>query len=250
MASEQLTYYRDSGAGNAFVGEPDQVSSTGPGGGGTALITRGWDTTLKRMTRRLQITGTGAFNFQQFDGINSDRDPAAFFPLMPPNNLIYRIRAGIAAEYVSGTGVSRVGWGTMLSWSNLLLGANAAAVADDAFIGFLWYQVGATSVNWRAVAANHAGVNQFDKDTGLIAPDVPYSMRIDFDGRIGKRNVKWFIDEVEVASFTPGNDALGGSDTAIHRLIMGVNAQNGNVCAGHSEMIGGPSLELIVQEGV
>lgn len=196
---------------------------------------------------RDQVTGTGASHYQTFNGIVSAHDPAALFPLMPPSNLLYRIRAGIAAEYVSGAGVSRVGFGVTKLWSNLLLGAPGAAL-DLGFIGFLWYQIGSTPVNWRAVAANHLGENKFDTDTGKVAPDQPYNMRIDFDARLGARKILWFIDEVEVASFTPGDDVLGGTNT-ITWMGMGVNAQQGNVCAGHTEMLGQIGWELIVQDG-
>jgi hypothetical protein len=200
------------------------------------------------MTRRTQITGLGVFNYQVFEGATPARDPAAFYPLMPPNNMLYRLRGGVAAEYVSGTGVSRVGFGVMKGWSNLLRGAPAADL-DLGFIGFLWYQVGSTPTNWRAVAANHAGDNRFDVDTGEVADGVPYNMRIDFDGRLGQRTIKYFIDEVEVASYAPLAGELGGSTVAAIRVGFGVNAQNGNVCAGHYEMMGAAGWELLVQEG-
>ena len=249
MPTEHLIYYRTSGGDKKIVGSPPQTSSAGPGGGGSSVTTRGWRSTLKRMTRRDEVTGFGAAHYQVWQGITAQHDPAAFFPLMPPNNMIYRVRGGIAAEYVSGTGVSRVGFGVMKNWKETLLGA-PAALLDPGFIGFLWYQSGSTSVNWRAVAGNHAGDNKFDQDTGQTAPDVPYNMRIDFDGRIGKRVITWFIDEKQVASFTPGDDVLGGGDVARMRMGLGVNSQNGNVCAGHSEMLGQIGWELMVQEGL
>ena len=245
MASEHLIFYRDTGGGNAFLGAPQQLGSSN-GAAGTAVVTRAWRSLLKRRTERNQLTASS--NFQVFKGIVSNRDPAALFPLMPPSNLIYRIRAGVAAEYVSGAGVSRVGWGVMKTWRETLLGAPSAAL-DPGFIGFLWYQVGASSVNWRAVAADHAGTNLFDVDTGKVAPDVPYNMRIDFDNRLGERKILWFIDEVEVASFTPGDGVLGGTDGATMRMGLGINAAAGNVCAGHYEMLGEIGWELLVQEG-
>lgn len=248
MPSEQLIAYRDTGGGNFFVGQAQVTGSSGPGGGGAVVFSRGWDSTLKRHARRAQVTGFGIFNFQIFEGATPARDPAAFYPVMPPNNMLYRIRAGIAAEYVSGPNVSRVGFGVFKQWSNLLLGAPAAPL-DLGFIGFLWYQVGAASVNWRAVAADHLGVNRFDVDTGVIAPGIPYNLRVDFDGRLGQRTIKYFIDEVEVASYTPLTGELGGVNTGAMRVGVGVNAANGNVCAGNYEMLGGVGWELLVQEG-
>ena len=224
------------------------TGSSGPGGNGSLLTARGWDSTLKRQRKRDQVTATGAANFQAFTGVVSQHDPSAFFPLQPPNGLIYRIRDCIAAEYVSGPGVSRVGFGLGISWSNLLLGAPSAAL-DLGFIGFLWYQVGAVSTNWRAVAADHLGANVFDVATGLVAPGIPYNLRVDFDGRIGQRNITYFIDEVQVAQFTPADGVLGGSSIAQFQLFVGVNAQNGNVCASHFEMMSEGGWELLVQPG-
>lgn len=251
MASENLTYYRDCGSGKALLGAPSTIGSQGPGGGGVRLTSKGWSALLKRMTRREQITANPGNGYQVFDGANAEHDPSAFYPLFPPNNLIYRIRAGIAAEYVSGTGVSRVGWGVMKGWSDAAgVGANPTAPADIGFLGFLWYQTGSTAVNWRALAADHAGVNQFDKDTGKTAPGIPYNMRIDFDNRIGKRKILWFIDDVEVASFTPGDGVLGGTSTQALRFGLGVNARDSNVCAGHTQMLGEHGWELLVTDGV
>ncbi len=244
--SEHLIFYRDTRTSKALLGTAAQTGSGGPGGHGSSSVSRGWDSTLKRMTVRDQVTATGNSHYQTFSGVSAQHDPSALFPLMPPSNILYRIRAGIAAEYVSGAGISRVGFGVVKTWSNLLLGAPDAAL-DLGLIGFLWYQVGSTPTNWRAVAANHAGANKFDSDTGLVAPDTPYNMRIDFDGRLGKRHIKWFIDEVEVASFTPGDDALNGSDPGT-LMGMGINAQKDNVCAGHAEMLGETGWELIVQD--
>lgn len=243
--TEHLIYYRDTGGGNSLLGSPVQTSSSN-GAAGTDVTTRGWRSTLKRMTRRTELTASN--NFQSWQGITAQHDPAALFPLSAPTGLIYRIRAGVAAEYVSGAGVSRVGFGVMKSWKETLLGAPDASL-DPGFIGFLWYQEGGTAVNWRAVAANHAGDNKFDEDTGKTAPDVPYNMRIDFISRVGTRKIVWYIDEVEVASFTPDNEELGGSATVTMRMGVGVNAQGGNVCAGHSEMLGQIGWELLVQEG-
>jgi hypothetical protein len=246
--SEHLIYYRDAGSGKQLIASNATTGGAGPGGHGSSAITKGWRSTLKRMTQRLEVTATGNQNYQISDGMVSMHDPAALFPLMPPSNLIYRIRQGIAAEYVSGAGVSRVGFGIMKSWSNLLVGAPGAAL-DLGFIGFLWYQVGSTPVNWRAVAANHAGDNKFDVDTGKVAPDQPYNLRIDFDARPGQRKILWFIDETEVASFTPGDGVLGGTDLGT-LIQMGINPQQGNVCAGHTDMLGENVWELLVRGGV
>ncbi|KKK75272.1 hypothetical protein LCGC14_2875370 [marine sediment metagenome] len=242
--SEHLIYYRDCGGGKFIIGAPQQTGSSN-GASGTDLTTRGWRSSLKRMTKRKQLTASS--NYQVWEGHTAQRDPAALYPLMPPSDMIYRIREGIACEYVSGAGVSRVGWGVMKNWSEALRGA-PAGLLDLGFIGFLWYQVGSTPTNWRAVAADHAGTNLFDQDIGKIAVDVPYNMRIDFISRVDERKIIFYIDEVEVASYTPADDVLGGSETAAMRMGLGVNAQGGNVCAAHSEMMGDAGWELLVQE--
>lgn len=248
MASEQLVMLRDSNGGNAIVGEVSIVGSSGPDG--TLVTTRGWDATAKRQRKRDLATGTGINHFQAFSGVQQSHDYSALFPLQgAPSGLIMRIRDSVAAEYVSGSGVSRVAFGLGINWSNLLLGAPATTL-DDGFIGFLWYQVGAVSTNWRAVAAAHDGTNLFDVDTGIVGPGIiPYNLRVDFDGRVGQRNITWFIDEVQVAQFTPGNNLVGGTDTSPSRVFVGVNAQNGNVCASHYEMFGEVAQLFFVQPG-
>lgn len=249
MPSEQLIQARDSGGGEDVVGSMSITGGAGPGGHGSVVVTRGWDSTLKRQRRRDLVTGTGVQNYQSFSGLVAQHDPSAFFPLQgPPNGLIYRIRDCVAAEYVSGGGILRVGFGVGLLWSNLLRGAPGQPL-DLGFIGFLWYQVGAVSTNWRAVAADHVGTNRFDVDTGKVAPGVPYNLRVDFDGRIGQRNITYFIDEVQVAQFTPGDNVLGGSSTAILNLFVGANAQLGNACAVHYEMLSDGGWEFLVQPG-
>ena len=244
--SEHLIYYRDCGGGKFIIGAPQQTSASN-GASGIDTTTRGWRSALKRMTARKELAASS--DFQVWEGITAQHDPAAFYPLMPPSNTIYRIREGLACEYVSGPGVSRVGWGVMKNWREILLGA-PGALLDPGFIGFLWYQVGSTPTNWRAVAGNHAGVNKYDQDTGKVAVDVPYNMRIDFINRLTERKIVWFIDEVEVASFTPGDDVLGGSVVSDMRMGLGVNAEAVNVCAAHYEMMGGSGAgwELLVQE--
>ncbi len=248
MPSEQLIQFRDSGGGEDVVGQMSIISGAGPGGHGSVVVTRGWDTTLKRQRRRDLVTGTGAQHYQSFEGLVTQHDPSAFFPLQPPNGLIYRIRDSIGVEYVSGAGVSRVGWGVGLLWSNLLLGAPSQPL-DLGFIGFLWYQVGAVSTNWRAVAADHLGANLFDVATGLVAPGKVYNLRVDFDGRVGERNITWFIDDVQVAQYTPADDVLGGSSNAGLELFVGANSQNGNACASLYEMMGEGGWEFLVQPG-
>lgn len=248
MATEQLIQGRDSGGGEDVVGQMSITGGAGPGGHGSVVVTRGWDSTLKRQRRRDHVTGSGAQNYQSFSGLVAQHDPSAFFPLQPPNGLIYRIRDCIGIEYISGAGVSRVGFGVGLLWSNLLLGAPGQPL-DLGFLGFLWYQVGAVSTNWRAVAADHLGVNLFDVDTGKVAPDQAYNLRVDFDGRIDERNIRYFIDEVEVAKFTPADGVLGGSSIAALNLFIGTNSQNGNQCASHYEMMAEGGWEFLVQSG-
>ncbi|KKL25475.1 hypothetical protein LCGC14_2404910, partial [marine sediment metagenome] len=68
-------------------------------------------------------------------------------------------------------------------------------------------------------------------------------------GRVAYRRISYYIDEVKVASFTPGDGALGGTNPGAMVVAPAVNAQNGNVCAVHSEMLGESGWELIVQEG-
>lgn len=185
---------------------------------------------------------------QAFTATISDADPANFMPTMPPSNMIYRIRECIAAEYVSGANISRAFWGLFLTWSADLRGA-PAALLDAGAIGFLWRQNGAGNTNWRAIAAAHDGTNLFDKDTGKVANLIPYNMRVDIDGRVGQRNIRYYLDEVEVAKFTPANDVMGGTNITDYRLGAAVNAQNGNVCAIHSEMLGEHGWEFYEQVG-
>ena len=138
MSSEQLIFLRDSGGLNAVVGDASVTAGSGPGGNGSLVTTRGWDATMKRQRRRDLVTGTGIFNFQAFSGFQMAHDYAAMYPLQgAPNGMIVRMRDTVGCEYVSGAGVSRVGFGLASAWSNLLLGA-PAAVLDDGFIGFLW----------------------------------------------------------------------------------------------------------------
>ncbi|KKL57741.1 hypothetical protein LCGC14_2232410, partial [marine sediment metagenome] len=94
--SEHLVYYRDCGTTKRLLGNPGIVGSSGPDG--TVDDTRAWRSTLKRQTRRVEVTGTGIFHMQAYYGVTPQRDPSGFMPLMPPTDMIYRIREGIAAE--------------------------------------------------------------------------------------------------------------------------------------------------------
>ena len=128
----------------------------------------------------------------------------------------------------------------MLDWSSLLVGFPGAAL-DLGFIGFLWHQGGAVATNLRAVAANHLGVNRFDVTTAIAAvvttTPVFHNLRLDFHGV--SRTIIYYINEVVVATYTPVAGDLGGGSTVAYRFGLGVNAQDGNVCSGFRDTIGG-----------
>jgi hypothetical protein len=246
--SEHLIVLRDCGGAKPLLGNNSITSSDGPGGNGSVVHTRAWNAALARQTHRVQTTATGIFHFQAMNAVIVQADMGGLMPLMPPSDQIYRIREGIAGEYVSGPGVSRVFWGLFKTWTDDLLGQPGMAL-DPGAIGFLWWQDGAVGTNWRAVAADHAGNNRFDVDTGKPAQLIPYNFRIDFDGRVGERKILYYVDEVLVATYTPDDDELQGTLTSQVKLGMGVNAENGNVCAGHKQMLSEHGIASIIQTG-
>jgi len=246
--TEFLVSLQDQAVRN-IVGNPTLISGTGPGGSGTAPITEGWNNTYKRMLREIDLTATGPSHFQRFDGIVPYRKADAMMPPNPPTDMIYRVRETVGAQYVSGAGVSRVGWGHTIGWSNNFPGAPPAGNLDPGFIGFLWYQVGATVANWRCKAAANDGTFLFDFDTGLPGDGVIYTLRIDIDNRLGQRNIKYYVDEALVATFTPASGVLGGIDTSDPRFGIGINCQQGNRALALHGMLGQQGHEYFVQTG-
>lgn len=230
-----------------IVGSPTLVGSAGPGGCSTTVITEGWNATHKRMLREVDFTASS--DCQRYDGIVPSRTAEGLFPPNPPTDMVYRLRDTVGAERVSGGGVVRVGWGQVMTWSHLFPGAPPAGNLDPGFIGFLWYQTGATAANWRCKAAANDGTFLFDFDTGMPGDGFIYNLRMDLDNRIGQRNIRYYMDEQLITTFTPANDVLGGTDTSDKRFGLGVNAQAGNRLRAFNQMLGKEGVEYFVQTG-
>lgn len=241
-----LVEYQDAALNN-IVGTPSVLGSTGPGGCAAIVITEGWNATHKRMLREIDMTATS--NCQRFDGVVPWRTAEGMMPTQPPSGLIYRMRDQIGAEYVSGAGVSRVFWGQVMTWSHLFPGAPPAGNLDPGVVGFLWYQTGATSANWRCKASANDGTFLFDFDTGLPGDGPLYNFRIDLDGRLGQRNIKYFVDEVLIATFNPPDDVFGGLNTSDRRLGLGINCQAGNRAIARHGMLGLAGWQHFIQSG-
>ncbi len=230
-----------------IVGTPTILGASGPGGCATVVVTEGWNATMKRMMRVVDMTATS--NCQNYTGVVPQRTAEGMFAPNPPTDMIYRLRETVGAEYISGAGVSRVGWGQVMTWSHLFPGAPPAGNLDPGFIGFLWYQTGSTVANWRCKAAGNDGTFLFDFDTGLPGDGFVYNLRMDLDNRIGQRNIKYYVDEELVATFTPADDVLGGTDTSDRRFGIGINCQAGNRARAFHAALSETGLQYFVQTG-
>jgi hypothetical protein len=245
-STDFLVEYQDSALNN-IVGNPTIIGSTGPGGCSTLVNTDGWNATYKRMLREIDMTASS--NCQNFDGVVPWRTAEGMMPAQPPSGLIYRVREEVAAEHVSGGGVSRVFWGQVMTWSHLFPGAPPFSTTDPGMIGFLWYQTGATAANWRCKASANDGTPLFDFDTGLPGDGPLYNFRIDFDGRLGEQNIKYYVDEVLIATFNPPDDVFGGLNTSDRRLGIGINCQGGNRARAFHAMVARHGWQHYIQTG-
>ncbi len=173
-------------------------------------VTNGFNTTLKRYSRRLTTTNNSAYT-----RLNQQLDPRTLIdPRYGQHAVRMRATEVVAVTYVTPlpTGTPTVAARAVWGYSGMPNSAATNTVTYAPLVGFRMQYGGLLSgltagSTWNVVVIDDTLTNLYSVNTGISALAM-HELGMMFDGRTN--TVYFYIDGVQVGSYSPATNTVGG----------------------------------------
>lgn len=191
--------------------------SSGFGGAGSSTSTYGWLTGARRYGIRIEVTGgsSGGEGYHVFYFVQVPTPRAYLDPAWRGTRGMGVTRYADTVRFVKTSGLA----GHVSCRIGLASDSRGAISILYNFIGFdIIIDNTASTGTWNARASDAAGNSLYLSNTG-IATETIHRLEVELDAVNGR--VRWFIDGVQVAEWTPGsNEAVADTAAATTKRWM------------------------------